>query len=139
MRCVLDTNILVSAFLWQGIPARLIELAGENKIQLFTSHVLLDELAEVLHRRKLAKAVADTGFSADQLVSHYRRLAYRVTARQLAKRISRDPDDDHVLACALAAKADLIVTGDRGLLALKSFREIPIVTAAEAVRALGGQ
>ena len=71
MRCVLDTNILVSAFLWQGIPARLIELAGENKIQIFTSHVLLDELAEVLHRRKLAKAVADTGFSADQLVSHY--------------------------------------------------------------------
>ena len=44
-----------------------------------------------------------------------------------------------MLACALAAKADLIVTGDRDLLALKSFREIPIMTAAEAVRALGGQ
>lgn len=138
MRCVLDTNILVSAFLWQGIPAKLIELAKENKIQLFTSHVLFDELAEVLHRKKLAKSVENTGFSADQLVSHYRRLAYRVTARQLAKRISRDPDDDHVLACALAAKADLIVSGDRDLLTLKSFREIPIVMAAEAVRTLGG-
>lgn len=64
---------------------------------------------------------------------------YCVTARQLTKRISRDPDDDHVLACALAAKADLIVSGDRDLLTLKSFREIPIVTAAETVQALGGQ
>ena len=99
---------------------------------------LLDELDEVLHRKKLAKAVRLTGFSADQIVSHYRRLAYRVTTRQFTKRISRDPDDDHVLACALAAKADLIVSGDRDLLTLKSFREIPIVTAAEAVRALSG-
>lgn len=139
MKCVLDTNILVSAFLWQGIPGRLIQHAGKNEIQLFTSHALLDELAEVLHRKKLAKAVKNTGFSADQLLSHYRRLAYRVTTHQLTKRISRDPDDDHVLACALAAKADLIVSGDRDLLALKSFREIPIVTVAEALRILGGK
>jgi hypothetical protein len=66
MRCVLDTNVLVSTFLWQGLPARLIELASEGGILLFTSRALLDELAEVLHRRKFAKAVADTGFSADQ-------------------------------------------------------------------------
>jgi putative PIN family toxin of toxin-antitoxin system len=139
MKCVLDTNILVSAFLWQGLPARLIQHASKNEIQLFTSHALLAELDEVLHRKKLAKAVENTGFSADQLLSHYRRLAYRVTARQLIKRISRDPDDDHVLACALAARADLIVSGDRDLLVLKSFREIPIVTAAEALRVLGGR
>ncbi len=139
MKCVLDTNILVSAFLWQGIPARLIQHASRNEIQLFTSHALLDELAEVLRRKKLVKTVENTGFSADQLVSHYRRLAYRVTTRQITRRISRDPDDDQVLACALAAKADLIVSGDRDLLALKSFREIPIVTAAEAVRVLSGQ
>ena len=139
MKCVLDTNILVSAFLWQGIPARLIQHASRNEIQLFTSHALLDELAEVLHRKKLAKAVENTGLSADQLLSHYRRLAYRVTTHQLTRRISRDPDDDQVLACALAAKAALIVSGDRDLLTLKSFQQIPIVTAAEAVRALSGQ
>jgi putative PIN family toxin of toxin-antitoxin system len=139
MRCVLDTNVLVSAFLWQGLPARLIELASENEIRLFTSRALLDELDEVLHRKKLAKAVRLTGFSADQLVNHYRRLTYRITTRQLTRRISRDPDDDQVLACALAAKADLIVSGDRDLLTLKSFRKIPIVTAAEAVRALSDQ
>ncbi len=133
MRCVLDTNVLVSAFLWGGIPARLIELTSESEMQLYTSRALLDELVEVLQRRKFTRPMQATGFTANQLVSHYRRLAYRVTTRQLTQRISRDADDDQVLACALAAKADLIVSGDRDLLTLKVFGNIPIVTAAEAV------
>ena len=54
----------------------------------------------------------------------------------LAAPASRDPDDDHVLACALGARADLIVTGDSDLLTLKRFEQIPIVTAAEALRIL---
>lgn len=45
-----------------------------------------------------------------------------------------DPDDDEVLACAIAANAQLIVSGDRDLLSLKTFRGIPIVSAAEAIR-----
>lgn len=137
MRLVLDTNVLVSAFLWEGTPGKLIELAGEREIRLFTSQVLLAELAEVLHRRKFARPVQATGFTAAELVKLYQRLAYRVTARQFTRKISRDADDDAVLACALAARAGLIVSGDRDLLTLKAFREIPIVTAAEAVKILG--
>lgn len=57
MRVALDTNVLVSAFLWEGTPGKLIELAGEREIQLFTSQALLDELSEVLRRKKLAKPV----------------------------------------------------------------------------------
>lgn len=136
MRLVLDTNVLVSAFLWKGIPGRLIELAGENEIEIYTSRALLDELNEVLQRKKLAKPVQATGFTAADLVKHYQRLAFRVTTRQLTQRISRDADDDQILACALAAKADLIVTGDKDLLILDTFRNIPIVTAAQAVRIL---
>ena len=134
MRLVLDTNVLVSAFLWKGTPGKLIELAGEREIRLFTSQVLLAELAEVLHRKKFAKRVQVTGFTAAELVKQYRHLAYRVTARQFTRQISRDADDDAMLACALAARAELIVSGDRDLLTLKTFREMPIVTAAEAVR-----
>lgn len=135
MRLVLDTNVLVSAFLWGGIPSRLIELAGEIEIDLYTSRVLLAELSEVLHRRKFTKPIQATGFTAAEIVKHYQRLAHRVTVRQLTQQISRDADDDQVLACALAAKADFIVSGDKDLLTLKVFQEIPIVTAAEAVRA----
>jgi len=61
LRLVVDTNVLVSAFLWQGTPGRLIELAGEKEVQFFTSRALLDELNATLTKKKLAKAVAATG------------------------------------------------------------------------------
>ena len=71
------------------------------------------------------------------LLAHYRRVATLVTARQLVAQVSRDADDDAVLACALASRADLVVSGDDDLLSLKSFRSIPIVTVAQAVKSFG--
>lgn len=134
-RWVADTNVLVSAFLWRGRPGRLIELAAEKEVQLFTSRLLLDELAATLAKKKLTKYVVATGMTADQLLANYRRIATLVTARQLEAQVSRDADDDAVLACALAARADLIVSGDEDLLVLKDFNSVPIVTVAQAVQA----
>lgn len=136
-RWVVDTNVLVSAFLWQGTPGRVIELAGEQEIQLFTSRDLLDELASTLAKKKLAKYVAATGLTAEQMLASYKRLSTTVTARQLNERVSRDADDDAVLACALAARADLIVSGDDDLLVLERFAGIAIVSAAEALKPFG--
>lgn len=136
-RWVVDTNVLVSAFLWQGTPARAIELAGEREVQLFTSRALLDELAATLAKRKLARYVAATGLTADQMLTSYRRITTLVTARQLDAQVSRDADDDALLACALAARADLIVSGDDDLLSLRSFNDIPIVTIAQAAKGFG--
>lgn len=133
-RLVLDTNVLVSAFLWQGTPGRLVELASEQEVQLLTSKALLDELTATLAKRKLAKYVLATGLTAEQMLANYRRLATTVTARQLDARVSRDADDDAVLACAQAARAELIVSGDDDLLSLRSFQGMPILTAAQAVR-----
>jgi len=134
LRLVVDTNVLVSAFLWQGTPGRLVDLAGEKEIALYTSRALVNELSEVLHRKKLAKQVAATGLTAAQMIGNYRRLAALVTARQIAPQVSRDADDDAVLACALAAHADLIVSGDADLLVLKQYHNIPIVTTAQAIQ-----
>jgi putative PIN family toxin of toxin-antitoxin system len=133
-RWVIDTNVL--AFLWQGTPGRVIELAGEKEVQLFTGRVLLDELTATLAKKKLAKYVAATSLSVNQMLASYRRIATLVAVRQLDAQASRDPDDDAVLACALAARADLIVSGDDDLLSLKSFNGIPIVTVAQAVKGL---
>lgn len=91
MSLVVDTNVLVSAFLWQGIPGRLIELAAEKEIELVTSRALIDELSEVLHRKKLAKQVLATGLTATRMVHNYRRLAQVVTARQLAQQARAMP------------------------------------------------
>jgi putative PIN family toxin of toxin-antitoxin system len=139
MKLLLDTNVLVSAFLWQGVPGRLIELGIEQEIQLVTSRVLLDELADVLPRKKLAKKVAATGLTPTQIVLNYRRLAQLVTTRKLSQAVSRDADDDHVIACAIAAQADLIVSGDEHLLSLKIHQNIPILTPAEALRRIEAQ
>ena len=133
-RWVVDTNVLVSAFLWQGMPGRLIDLAGEKGSSILHQPGLLDELAATLAKEKLAKYVAATGLTANQIVSHYRRLATLVTARRLEQRVSRDADDDALLACALAVRADLIITGDDDLLVLKTFKGVPIVTVANAVK-----
>lgn len=136
-RWVADTNVLVSAFLWKGTPGRVIELAADQEVQLFTSRTLRDELAATLAKKKLAKYVAATGLTAEQMLANYRRIAKLVTVRQLEQQVSRDADDDAVLACALAASADLIVSGDDDLLVLKSFNGIPILTAAQATKHLG--
>ena len=134
MRLVVDTNVVVSAFLWQGVPGRLLELAGEKEVRLFTSRALLDELADVLSRKKLAKKVLATGLTVAQMLENHRKIVTLVTAKQFPRQVSPDADDDAVLATAQAAKADLIVSGDRKhLLILKRFEGIPIVTAAQAV------
>lgn len=137
MRLVVDTNVVVSAFLWQGIPGRLLDMAGEKQARLFSSSALLAELTDVLSRKKLAKSVAATGLTVPQMLANYRKIITLVTARQLPQQVSPDADDDAVLATAQAAKADLIVSGDRKhLLILKRFEGIPIVTVAQAVAML---
>lgn len=134
-RWVVDTNVVVSALLWRGTPGRLIELAVEEQaVQLFTSRALLAELAATLAKKKLTKYVAATGMTADQLLANYRLVATTVAVRNLDVRVSRDVDDDDVLACAMAAHADLIVSGDEGLLVLKAFAGVPIVTVAQSIK-----
>ena len=134
MRLVLDTNVVASGLLWDGRPAWLIDAAQANEVELFTSRVLLAELTRILRRAKFTKAIAASGASLEELVLGYAELAILVTPVPIPPTVLDDPDDDHVLACALAGNAELVVSGDRDLLSLKTFRDIPIITPAEAMR-----
>ncbi len=129
-RLVLDTNVVISAVLWGGKPAELLALAGEGEVRLFSSRVLLDELRTTLERPKLAKAVGATGLEIVDILADYRRLATLTRLARLKKPLSRDPDDDHVIACALAARADFLVTGDDDLLALEQVEGVAIRSVA---------
>lgn len=135
VRVVADTNTVVSAFLWGGPPAAVLEAARTQRIILLTSTALLDELVEVLAREKFARRIRQVGSSVDAMVSNYRALVTLVEPLPMAP-TSRDPDDDAVLACALAAAADLIVTRDQDLLTLGTFRHIRILSSADALAVL---
>lgn len=135
MRIVLDTNVVLSALLWRGTPYRLLETVRlRPSLQLYSSAALLEELADVLTRPSPTKRLALIGKIAREVMADYVAVVEIVAPAALSTPVSRDPDDDQVLACALAAQATLIVSGDDDLLSLQSFQGVPVVTAVEAVR-----
>jgi putative PIN family toxin of toxin-antitoxin system len=132
VRAVADTNTVVSAFLWGGAPAEVLTAARAQRLTLFTSAALIAELEDVLARAKFAARIAQVGSNIADLLAGYRALAQLVRTAAMAP-VSRDPDDDQVLACALAADAGLIVTRDQDLRTLDPFRTIRILPAREAL------
>ena len=139
LRAVVDTNTVVSGLLYLGRERALLEAARDGRIALCTSSLLLAELADVLARAKFAARIAAAEMSVARLVRRYARLATRVVPAKISRSVPGDPDDDAVLACALAAAADLIVTGDKRLRNLKSWQRIPIVSAVEALEIVARQ
>lgn len=138
-RFVLDTNIIVSALIWGGVPYQLLQAAVAGEIVLFTSPALLDELRGVLYRAHLASRLAQQRSSVDEALRRYGELAVEVVPLATPRIVPRDPDDDHVIACAVAAHAHLIVSGDRYLLDLEAVDHIAIVTAGQALALIGQQ
>lgn len=136
MRLVLDTNVVASAVLWGGVPRLLLQAGREKRIDLFTSAALLAELTDILGRRKFDKKIAASTLTVDQLVDRYAALAALVRPMP-TPRIAPDPDDDVVIGTALAAKADLIVTGDKPLLSAAEYQGVRIVGVSQAVQLIG--
>lgn len=131
MWVVLDTNVLLSAILFKGLPRSLLESALRGEIDLVTSPTLLTELEELLHRKfdftsELARATR----------MEMESLADDVTPTEVPH-VARDPDDDEVLAAAVGGGSETIVTGDRDLLSLGTHEGIRILTPAEFAELTG--
>lgn len=102
--------------------------------------MLMAELLDVVAREKVATRLAAAGLTPLGIVGEIRRLTTTMTTpADVPRVVASDADDDHVLACALAAQADLIVSGDKHLLGLGShYQGIAIVTPAQAVQRIAG-
>ncbi len=137
-RLVLDTNVVVAALLCNGVPQQLLAHAmADPRVRLFSSPVLLAELAHTLGYAKLAPRIAAHRTSAEQLVARYTALVSLVIPASTPPVVALDADDDHVIAAAVAARAHLIVSGDRKhLLPIGTHQGIAIVTARQALEQL---
>jgi len=133
VRVVVDTNVLVSAFVFPGgIPEQVYRLAIEGRITLVTSPPLLAELGRVLTEK--------FGWQDDYVraaVAQLVRIGEIVDPVEHVKVVADDPDDDRVLEAAQAAGAALIVSGDRHLLSLGRWGEIAILSPAGFLADLG--
>jgi len=140
MRLVLDTNVVVAGLLWTGTPRRLLDCAIDEAFTFYSSPALIDDLVHTLHYQKFVQRIGRFGTTPSALVAQYSALVTLVSPTQVPPVIERDVDDDQVIAAAVAAQAELIVSGDRKhLLPLGSHVGIAIVTPAEALRRIGSE
>src|SRR5262249_24733304 len=122
---VLDTNVLIAAFIAQGRCADLLEHCVQRHKVVLSEFIMSEVREHLLGKFKYAES------EADELVALLRHSSELVTPPPLDSPVCRDPDDDTVLATALAANADCLVTGDKDLLAIGQFRNIPILRPAD--------
>lgn len=123
MRVVFDANVLISALVFpggQGEAALRRIIDGTDR--LFLSKAIFDELLEALGRKfaRDAEELAHAAIFLSELAT--------VVAPRRRLRVVKDDPDNRILECAVAGRAEAIVTGDKALLALKQFRNIPVMT-----------
>jgi len=138
LRAVLDTSVLVAAFLHPaGVNGRVLALAGE-RYELCLSTAILAEVQKVLSHPRLRRY----GYSEEEVEEFLRALreaAFLVRRWPRIQVIQEDPADDRVLACALAAKADYIVSKDEHLQKLREYQGIRILPTEDFLTLITGE
>ena len=122
MRLVLDSNVLIAAFVARGVCSELLEYCVREH-EPVTSEAVLEEV-----RRNLVDKIKVTAAQADQTVRLLRTRLDVVEPVALDRAVCRDPGDDVVLGTAMAGRCEAIVTGDRDLLDLVTHGDIAIVS-----------
>ena len=133
MKIVVDTNTVISGYLWHGIPARVLELHASGWVDICTCEAQLLELTEVLRRPKFRRRLEAAGISPEEISAHFRQLKQLVVPAPVGATPLTDLKDLWVLGCAQTAGARAIISGDRHLLTLQVHQGIPIYCAAEFV------
>ena len=124
MKIVLDTNVLISAIYFRGLPGKILEAWHFRKFQLVASIEILEEYLNVAERL----ATRYDGVEYDGILALIVANAQLVQASDLPEPVCDDVDDDKFLACALASNTNIIVSGDRDLLKVSGYCEIQVLT-----------
>jgi putative PIN family toxin of toxin-antitoxin system len=134
IRVVFDLNVLFSGIGWKGSPHDCLKAARTGRIKGFVAAPALPRLKQLLIA-KLGYPEQQAQMEEDDLKSYIKIVPIK---DKVPRVIPSDPEDDIVLECALRAKADYIVSGDkRHLLPLKEYQGIPILAPSDFLRILG--
>ena len=130
---VLDTNVLVSAFGWEGPERDVYRLCRRGELETVTSRPLLEELERVLGYPKFGLDHEEV----EAVLADVKSVAGLVEPERAVRAVSEDPADDRVLECAVTSGADYIVSGDQHLLTLDAYEGVSVVRASELLDRLG--
>lgn len=135
MKIVLDTNVLVSAFISKhGKPAVLLDLILTfSEVQLITSKPILEELESVLRRKEVRERFGYSMSDIESFIRAVQKVSLEVKIKSDFKVVAEDPKDNLVLNTAYDGKADYVVSGDKHLKGLKKFKGIKIVNPAQMI------
>lgn len=127
MRITLDTNVLVSALLFGGLPAAIMTLVKEGKVDLYISPFILEEF-----QGKLETKFGFIPTQAREACAGIEAIAHVVHPQNKIHAVKRKDSDNRILECAIEAQARALVTGNmRDLRPLKTFQGIEILTPRE--------
>jgi uncharacterized protein len=127
MRVVFDTNVLISAFIANGLCCELLEHCGRQHTVVVSDFLLLE------FRERLVAKFKYTAEEAEAAAGLIQSVAKVVAPLDLGSPVCRDHDDDAVIGTGVAGNAACIVTGDSDLLVLKAYRGITILRPSEFV------
>ncbi len=133
LKVVLDTNVWVSALFWGGKPASIIQAAEDGKVRIFISEGIGAEIGEVLAYPKLEK-IYRPELRREDLVEQVLKNARFVKAPSKVHVVGEHPADNKFLDCALAANADYVVSGDKHLLKVVSYKKTKILTVSDFLK-----
>jgi hypothetical protein len=141
LRVVLDTNVFVSSLLSaQGLPAQVLNAWREGKYMLVISPPIIAEIVAVLESPRISNKYSIRPDDIEGLVDLLETDTIIVPGQAVvAGAVSQDPRDEIFLACAVDSNADCIVSGDRHLLDMEVYKDIPILTVKEFAEKLGKQ
>lgn len=125
MKAVFDTNVLISAFVAEGICTKILLRAKNGDFELYTCPVILKEVRETL-KDKFSATESEVKI-AQTLIMEVSSLVNPDSMKVKVRGVCRDSDDDHILSCAISAEADFIVTGDSDLLTIRKYKDTRII------------
>ena len=126
MRIVIDTNVLASAIFFGGKPYLLLRYIMDGQVDVVASKEIVDEYEEIVLRLKQKYPSISTRIPLQEILGRFEII--RVTTDI---HISRDPDDDKFISCAIDGKCLYIVSGDRDLLDIENYGDIEILTVVD--------